>query len=127
MLVPLTKNARLAIRKCRGAAAGAEIPFSTRLVAVWGKTPTGGFEQADTLVIEWGAETSRSRARPNGGEKPLSKSLIVFLDAVRAAVEKSASIVEGGIRHVSQAAVRGEFYQLYPAKSDRARATRETG
>ena len=108
------KNTRLAIRKCRGAAAGAEIPFSTRSVAVWGKTSSGGVEPTDTLVIKWGEEKTPSGQRPRG-EKRLSKSLTVFLDAVRVAVEKSAPAAgQGGSRWVSQAAVRQEFFQLYP-------------
>jgi hypothetical protein len=119
------KNTRLAIRKCRGAAAGAETPFSTRAVTVWGKNQSGGVEPTETLVIEWGVEKASSEARHRGGEKRLSKSLTIFLDAARLAAEKSGLVAgEDGSRCVPQTAVRQEFNRLYLAKNDRAKAER---
>lgn len=120
------KNARLAIRKCRGAAAGAEIPFSTRFVAVWGKTPSGGVEPTETLVIEWGSEKASSRAKSNGAARPLSRGLSIFMDSFRIAIARRERLerVPGSdseTRCASRESIREEFDRRYHAKNVKAK------
>jgi hypothetical protein len=120
------KNTRLAIRKCRGAMSGAEIPFSTRLVSVWGKTPSGGVEPTETLIIEWGAEKASSHAKSSGAARPLSRGLAVFMDSFRTAIAGRERLehVPGSdseTRCASRESIREEFDRRYHAKNVKAK------
>jgi hypothetical protein len=110
------RNRRMALRKLRGGATGAETPFELRQVSLEAQTAFGA---TTTCVVEWGTEGSAVAVA-----KPLSDSTKHFMSSLREALLEHGSkrnpfgsagrtitVVEGD-------RVRDEFVASYPADAD---------
>jgi hypothetical protein len=103
---------RLAVRKLRGGATGAETPFDLKVVDL-------GFNQT-TCIIEWRPELPATDSKGTGNTNPW-KSLRVFRSALQTALADHGKMTrpfgqEGPhVRAVPLSFVRTEFLAAYPA------------
>jgi hypothetical protein len=103
---------RLAVRKLRGGATGAETPFDLKVVEL-------GFDQT-TCIIEWRPELASTSSKGTGNTNPW-KSIRVFRSAVQTALadhgKDSRPFGNDGprVRAVPINYVRSEFLASYPA------------
>jgi hypothetical protein len=115
------RNPRLAIRKVRGAPAGAQIPFTVRVV----KVVDTAFESADTLVIDWSVNDVAEI--PIGGpDKIFPTSILCFIDSLDETLSKSGKKQRpfGDDREflcVNRLTVRDAFYVKCKAKTQKAK------
>ena len=111
-------NPRLAIRKVRGAATGAEIGFGKRVVNVGMQT---------TLVIDWAAKRAAERTEPGGKPSRWPKSLIIFKQALDVTLLDHGAVVQPfgvsgpKVRAVDRERVREEFFKIHPADKETAK------
>jgi hypothetical protein len=104
---------RIAIRKCRGAEVGAEIPFAVKPVDL-GVDEDG--EPINSLVIVWGAERDATPATKAGSRLSAGLTLLVrSFEAMLADCGEDLRPFPNGpvVRAVDREAVRGEFYRTY--------------
>jgi hypothetical protein len=120
-----TANVRMTARKVRGAKAGMEFPFTTRLVTV---PPTVDWLAGDTLVIDWEADKDPLDLNSAGPQKVKRKvwpgHLILFRNALNKALAAPSSFEHqpfkdgGTYLVVDSAVVRWEFNRVYNAEGD---------
>jgi hypothetical protein len=128
-----TANVRMTARKVRGAKAGMEFPFTTRLVTV---PPTPDWVAGDTLVIDWAADKDPLDLNSAGPQKVKRKiwpnHLTLFRNALNKALSGPASFEhqpfkDGGThRVVNNDDVRFEFRRTYNAEGDTEEQRAET-
>jgi hypothetical protein len=113
-----TSNARVLVRKVRGAPQGAEIPFTPKLVDL-------GFDQngnpVGTLTIVWGQE--KASAGATAGQPVWPKHLQIFHQALTEALISDGKELRLGVdgpvvKAVDRERVRAEFYRIYPVEGD---------
>ncbi len=109
-------NRRMALRKLRGGATGAETPFELRQVAF---DPDRAFAPTTTCIVEWGGDNIHVvRA------KPLADATKHFIRSLREALLEHGSkrnpfgAVGPTIAVVEADRVREEFFASYPADAD---------
>jgi hypothetical protein len=106
-------NTRLAVRKLRGGATGAETPFELKVVDL-------GFDQT-TCIIEWRPERTPTSAPKAGRESKAARMLRASMNNAMAALGKTIRPFghEGpSVRAVALRPVREEFVAAWPADGD---------
>jgi KaiC/GvpD/RAD55 family RecA-like ATPase len=107
---------RMAVRKLRGGATGAETPFDLKVVDI-------GTDGETTGIIEWELTVSAAQKSPASKER-WPKSLRIFRSAMQTALASSGAVghpfgtAGPAVRMVVDSAVRTEFMSAYPVSAE---------
>ena len=110
---------RMAVRKLRGGATGAETPFDLKVVSI-------GDDQTTTCIIEWKPSVSGVQKSTSSTER-WPKSLKIFRTAMQTALASSGVVgypfgnAGAALRTVADSAVRTEFMSAYPVSAENDR------
>jgi hypothetical protein len=106
------RNTRLAVRKQRDGVAGAEIPFTARLI------DRGTDEDGDTIlvpVLDWGAQQQAAAQEPRWTPSMMVLRRVLATVLVNAGENITPWADGPTVRACDLELVRTEFYRQYPA------------